>query len=199
VKAIVEKEGKIDVWINNAGIFYAIGPIWEVSAETWMQDVSVNLFGTFHCLQAVIPHMIEQGFGRIVNVTGGGTAGEFKYGSGYGVSKTAIARMTENAQAELQGTNVLVFAMGPGLNNTDMTRYQRASEAGQRYLAHIEQLFNNGKDVSPDKAPKLAWALANGRLDAYGGRIVSVSDDLEQLEKKAADLGANSRKLRISK
>ncbi|MEH7121556.1 SDR family oxidoreductase [Neobacillus vireti] len=200
VENVLEKYGRIDVWINNAGAFMAIGPTWEVKPEDWINDVSTNLFGTFHCVQAVVPVMLNQGFGRIINLVGGGTIGAFKYGNGYGTSKTAIARLTENLVEELAETPVKVFALDPGLNDTDMTRYQRYTDVGQQYLTGIESLFEQNIDVPPHQAPKFAFLLAAGELDEYVGRVVSVYDDLEQLKTVAANASdSDFYKLRLKK
>ncbi|WP_226037733.1 SDR family oxidoreductase [Aquibacillus saliphilus] len=182
VSYVLKEYGQIDVWINNAGAFMAIGPTWEVEKEDWINDVQTNLFGTFHSVQAVIPVMLKQKFGRIINLAGGGTIGAFKYGNGYGTSKTGVARFTENLAAELEQTPIKVFALDPGLNDTDMTRYQRDSDVGNQYLSGIESLFEQNIDVPPNQAPEWAFHLSSGDLDAFSGRIVTVYDDIEELK-----------------
>lgn len=177
--------GRLDVWINNAGAFKAIGPTWEVDQRDWITDVTTNLFGAFYSVQAVIPVMLKQGFGRMINIVGGGTAGAFMYGNGYGTSKTALARFTENVSEELKQTPIKIFALDPGLNDTDMTRYQRNTKDGQRYLSNIEDLFKQNIDVPPYQAPQFAYCMANGELNAYAGRVVSVYEELEELKKQA--------------
>jgi NAD(P)-dependent dehydrogenase (short-subunit alcohol dehydrogenase family) len=197
---VYEELGAIDVWINNAGVFFAIGPTWEVDAEQWVGDVTTNLIGTFHCVQAVVPYMLKQSQGRLINIVGGGTAGEFKYGNGYGTSKTAVARLTENLAAELEGSGVLAFALDPGLNDTDMTKYQRETAAGQKYFTAIANMFEQQQDVPPHWAPELAYRLAEGSLDGYNGRILSVYEDADKM---AAGAGAiahtDDYKLRVSR
>jgi NAD(P)-dependent dehydrogenase (short-subunit alcohol dehydrogenase family) len=200
VDSVLKEYGKIDVWVNNAGAFAAIGPTWEVDASDWINDVQTNLFGPFHSAQAVVPVMLEQKFGRIINLVGGGTIGEFKYGNGYGTSKTSVARFTENLAAELEDSPVKVFALDPGLNDTDMTRYQRDTDVGKQYLSGIEALFEQNIDVPPHQAPEWTFNLASGELDAYAGRIVSVYDDVEEL--KSSERKDNDRdylKLRLMK
>ncbi|WP_077624211.1 SDR family oxidoreductase [Sediminibacillus massiliensis] len=200
VDNVMTHYGRIDVWINNAGAFKAIGPTWEVKQEDWISDVTTNLFGTFHCIQAIVPVMINQGYGTIINIAGGGTVDSFKYGNGYGTSKTGVARLTENLSEELEDTSVKVFALDPGLNDTDMTRYQRETTVGQRYLNEIESLFEKNVDVPPHQAPQWAYYMAAGELDDFRGRVVSVYDDLENL-KNTIDQGIDPdfHKLRLIK
>src|SRR5436190_1361245 len=82
VVAAVERElGPIGLLTNNAGVFGAIGPIWVVEPDDWWRDVETNLRGTFNCSRAVLPGMISRKRGRIINLTGGGTATSFPIGS----------------------------------------------------------------------------------------------------------------------
>ncbi|WP_018934382.1 SDR family NAD(P)-dependent oxidoreductase [Gracilibacillus lacisalsi] len=186
LKYVIDTFGQIDVWVNNAGSFQAIGPTWEVSSDLFKQDIETNLIGTYHCASAVIPFMLEQQAGKIINIVGGGTLNAFPHGNGYGTSKTAIARFTENLAEELQETSVEVYALDPGLNDTDMTKYQRTSKEGKKYLANVEKLFEDNVDVSPDCAPSWVEKMIDDQLQAFQGRIVTVYDDLEALKQKTA-------------
>ncbi|MBU9721483.1 MULTISPECIES: SDR family oxidoreductase [Bacillaceae] len=195
---IINFYGRIDVWINNAGAFKAIGPTWEVDPEDWKNDVNTNLFGTFNCIHKIVPVMLAQGVGTIINVVGGGTIGSFKYGNGYGTSKTAVARFSENLALELENTPLKVFVLHPGLNDTDMTRYQRETEVGKTYLSHMEGLFEKGVHVKPEVAPTWLYDLASGTFDDYIGRIVSVTDDREELLKQNVS-ESDAYRLRLKK
>lgn len=190
VEQVHQKYGTIDGFVNNAGVFRAIGPTWEVDASDLISDLSTNIVGPLLCIQAIVPVMLKQGYGRIVNLVGGGFPGAFPYGNGYGTSKTAVARLTENLAAELADTNpdVKTFALDPGLNDTDMTRYQRKTDVGKQFLGNIEQLFQEHVDVPPMQAPQWVYYLLEGELDAYVGRVVTVYDDLEKLKQQAGEV-----------
>ena len=124
--------GPISLLTNNAGAFFGIGPIWMVDPAAWWRDIETNIRGSFNCCRAAAPGMLARKRGRIINLTGGGTATSFPYGSGYATSKAGLLRFTECVNDQLAGSGVLVFAMDPGLVRTAMTEYQLASEAGQR-------------------------------------------------------------------
>lgn len=182
--ARVEAEhGAVDVLVNNAGRFSAIGPVWELEAERWWSDVTVNLHGTFLCCRAVLRGMVARGRGRIINVIGGGTGNPFAYGSGYAASKAAVMRLTECLAQELAegGHPIAVFAMGPGLVRTTLTEYQLHSPEGRKWMPRVERMFAEGVDVPPTRAAALAVALASGRFDRLAGRCFSINDDLEDL------------------
>jgi NAD(P)-dependent dehydrogenase (short-subunit alcohol dehydrogenase family) len=193
-----EHLGPVDVLMNNAGSFATIGPVADVDPDMWWRDVTVNLFGPFLCCHEVLPDMLKRGRGTIINMTGGGTAGPFPYGSGYGSSKAAVMRFTECLDREVADTGVIVFAMGPGLVRTAMTQYQLDTEAGRKWLGRIETLFDEGRDVPPTRAAELAVQLASGRFDEFHGRGFGVQDDLERvIRERSRILSGDLKTLRM--
>jgi NAD(P)-dependent dehydrogenase (short-subunit alcohol dehydrogenase family) len=198
VKRVGVELGPIDVLMNNAGSFAAIGPVVEVDPRAWWRDVTINLLGPFHTCRAVLPDMIARGRGRIINMIGGGTATPFPYGSGYGSSKAAVMRLTESLDREVEGTGVRVFAMGPGLVRTAMTELQLTTDAGRRWMTRIGDMFARGQDVPPTRAAALAVEVASGRLDELHGRAFGVRDDLDDvLARKDRILAEDLKTLRI--
>lgn len=183
VEQVEAELGPVDLLVNNAGSFYAIGPLWEVDPDRWWTDVTINLRGPFLGCRAVLPGMIQRGRGRIINLIGGGTGTPFAYGSGYGSSKAAVMRLTECLAEELRqaGSPVAVFALGPGLVRTTLTEYQLHSPEGKQWMPRIERMFDTGQDVPPTRAAALAVQLAGGRFDRLAGRAFSIGDDLEGL------------------
>jgi NAD(P)-dependent dehydrogenase (short-subunit alcohol dehydrogenase family) len=200
VRRVESEYGPIDLLVNNAASFYALGPVWEVEPEAWWRDVTVNVQGVFLGCRAALPGMIERDRGRIINLIGGGTGNPFPYGSGYGSSKAAVMRLTECLAAELKQAkaNVAVFAMGPGLVRTVLTEYQLESPEGQRWFPWIQRAFEEGRDVPPTRAAALTVALASGRFDRLAGRAFGIEDDLEViLENESEILGKDQKTLRF--
>lgn len=198
--AIAADLGPVDLLTNNAGVFAGIGPIWEVDPDVWWRDVETNIRGTFNCCRAVVSSMMSRGKGRIINLTGGGTANSFPHGSGYGTSKAGILRFTESFGDTLAGTGVLVFAMDPGLVRTAMTEFQLTDPAGQTYLGGIARHFENKIDVPPTRAARLSVEIGSGRFDRMAGRMlmaargdIDLSDaDIERI------VGEDLRSLRVN-
>ena len=196
---ITEKLGRVDVLVNNAGAFRAIGPIWEVDPEVWWSDVETNIRSTFLCTRAVLPSMIEKGSGRVINMIGGGTAAPLPPGSGYSVSKTGVMRLTECVSATLEGTGVVCIAMAPGLVRTDMTEYQLASQAGQAHLPNLAKRFEEGDFLPPTRAAELAVAIADGQFDQLRGRAVSATEQLGDISSAIPEiLERDMRTLRLN-
>jgi NAD(P)-dependent dehydrogenase (short-subunit alcohol dehydrogenase family) len=164
--------GPVSLLTNNAGAFSAYGPIWTVDPDEWHRDVETNIFGTFNCCRAALPPMIARRRGRVIVMTGGGTATSFPNGSGYATSKAGLLRFAECVTDTLMGSGVLVFAMDPGLVRTAMTERQLKSERGQKYLTDIRRLFERGIDVAPTLAARLSVEIGLGRFDRLAGRML---------------------------
>jgi 2-hydroxycyclohexanecarboxyl-CoA dehydrogenase len=125
VAALVEQTlayaGQIDILINAAGI-WPRHPFLDVSEEEWRRVIDVNLTGTFLCCQAVAPHMIERGSGKIVNFASGrGVAGAIN-GVHYAASKGGIIALTVSLGMELGDYGINVNAVAPGGTETPLFR-----------------------------------------------------------------------------
>jgi 3-oxoacyl-[acyl-carrier protein] reductase len=117
---IVEKYGQIDVLINNAGITRDRS-LLKMSSEEWNQVIDVNLTGVFNCTKAVVPHMVEKKYGRIVCTSSVvGITGNFGQ-TNYSATKAAIIGMVKTWAKELGKHNITTNAVAPGFILTDMT------------------------------------------------------------------------------
>ena len=186
--------GPVELAVNNAARFNALGPVWEVATDDWWRDVTVNLKGVFLRCRAALAQMRPLHRGRIINLIGGGTGDPFPYGSGYGCSKAAVMRLTECLAKEASPDGVSVFALGPGLVRTAMTELQLQTESGRRYFGRIRELFEKGVDVPPTLAAEVASQIASGRFDALTGRAFYAGEDLDALAAQANDVISNDRR-----
>jgi len=192
---IAAELGPVDTLINNASVFFAIGPFWEVDPDTWWTDIEVNLKSAYFCSRVVIPGMIERDSGRIISLIGGGTAAPLPVGSAYSISKSGTMRLNECTAALLDGTGVKSFAIAPGLVRTDMTDYQLTSEAGRKYMQAIAKRFEDGDFLPPTRAAALTVEIASGRFDALHGRAISATEDLDTVEADIEDTLARDRRV----
>lgn len=121
VDTMVQRFGRIDILVNNAGIIVRES-ILELSYEDWQRVMNVNINGTFNCCKAVIPHMIERSYGRIVNITSiAGKMGDITASPAYGTSKGAINTFTKSLARQLASHNITVNAVAPHAIQTDMS------------------------------------------------------------------------------
>jgi len=108
-----ETLGRIDILINSAGITGATVPVQEFPVESWLQVISVNLNGTFYCCREIVPVMLEQGYGRIVNVASvAGKEGNPRM-SAYSASKAGVIGFTKSLGKELATGGILVNCVTP--------------------------------------------------------------------------------------
>ena len=187
--AIVEIErslGPVDLLVNNAATAGPIGPFWETDTDQWWQALEVNLRGPVHCPRDVLPGMVARRLGRTVNIAS--SAIPVPYFSSYATGKTGLIRFTETTAAELAPHDVKVFALAPGTVRTAMSEYSLNSPEGRRWLPWFQRIFEEGLNISAERPARMVVELASGRADAFSGRLLSVSDDLDLLLKNEKEI-----------
>jgi NAD(P)-dependent dehydrogenase (short-subunit alcohol dehydrogenase family) len=113
--------GAPTVLVNDAGLD-GFDPFLKIGAETWSRIIEVNLTGTFHCCQAVVPHMIEAGWGRIVNISSSSAQGGQPLMTHYVASKAGVIGFTKALALELGPKGITVNTIPPGFIDTPMLR-----------------------------------------------------------------------------
>src|SRR5436190_11879046 len=112
-EATFEIFGAIDILVNNAGIAGVTRPLWEMTPAEWREVIEVNLLGVFHCCRAVVPRMLPQKYGRIVNIASiAGKEGN-PNASHYSASKAGVMALTKSLGKELAKTGILVNRITP--------------------------------------------------------------------------------------
>jgi NAD(P)-dependent dehydrogenase (short-subunit alcohol dehydrogenase family) len=169
VRRVIEQVGAVDVLVNNAGVLGPLRPLVDSDPEDWWRGMEVNLRGPMLMTHAVLPGMIARRRGRIINVSSGGGTAAPPYFSSYITSKTALIRFTECVAAEVKAFGIAVFSISPGTVRSAMTEISLNSEDGKRWLPWFKKIFDEGLDLSPDKAAGLVLQLASGKADALRG------------------------------
>ena len=143
--------GRIDILVNNAGIAGPTKTLWDVTPEEWQDVLDVNLTGVFLSCRAVVPQMIEHGYGRIVNIASiAGKEGN-PNASPYSVSKAGVIGLTKSLGKELATMGVAVNAIAPAVIDTEILR--------QVTQAHIDYMLSKIPMARVGKAEEVA-ALA---------------------------------------
>ena len=165
--------GKIDILVNNAGIAGPNAKVWETDPADWNRVIQINLTGTFHCCRAVVPHLLQNGYGRIVNIASiAGKEGNPNAGH-YSASKAGVVALTKSLGKELATSNILVNCITPAVIETDILK--------QMTQAHIDYMRSkipmNRFGKTDDAAALVAWlcseecSFSTGAVfDLSGGR-----------------------------
>jgi 3-oxoacyl-[acyl-carrier protein] reductase len=123
VAKTVDELGSVDILVNNAGTLDHLGRLPDQSAELWERDLAVNLTGAFNCAQAVWPHLVERGWGRIVNMSSvAGTLGGFGQAS-YSTTKAGLLGLTRTLALEGARHGITCNAIVPGIIGTEAFRF----------------------------------------------------------------------------
>jgi 3-oxoacyl-[acyl-carrier protein] reductase len=191
VRRAAEVLPDLAVLVNNAGVQGPKGPIEELDWREWVGVVEVNLFGTVLMCREVIPHLRRRGYGKIINLSGGGATTAMPRLSAYAASKAAVVRTTETIAEELKGAGVDVNAIAPGALNTRMLT--EVLDAGPEKVgrAAYEKALRQQKEggAPPEKAAALAVFLASSASDGITGRLISaVWDDWPNFPSKREHL-----------
>ncbi len=186
---VVGRAGEPTILVNNAGILGPVGRVEDVGWDAWVETLRVNLLGTVLMCRAVLPGMRDRGYGKIVNLSGGGATGPRANFSAYAASKAAVVRFTETIADEVRGTGIDVNAVAPGALNTRMRDEVLAAgpeRAGAEYAATLER-----GETSFEPATRLAVFLASAASDGISGRLIAALwDDWEAFPGTAMDADA---------
>jgi len=109
----IEKSSKIDILVNNAGITGPTTELWNYSLEDWNKVVEINLNGTFNCCKSIVPNMIKNNYGRIVNIASVAGKDGNANASAYSAAKAAVIALTKALGKELANKNIAVNAVTP--------------------------------------------------------------------------------------
>ena len=130
------KNSKIDILINNAGITGPTAPLWEYDLEKWKKVVDINLMGTFNCCKAIVPNMIKNNYGRIVNVASVAGKDGNANASAYSAGKAGAIGLTKSLGKELADKDIAVNAVTPAGAKTRILD-QMTKEHVQRMLSKV--------------------------------------------------------------
>ena len=177
VRRTLERFTTIDILVNNAGVAGPVGPLQDNDVSYWIRTIEVNLIGVYLCCRAVLPAMLSNNRGKIINMYGG----RGRHMSAYGASKVAVADLTETLAMELEGRNIQVNSLSPGSIHTSMWEETRddAETVGDTELFELGKRVTGGGGAPMEQAVELAVFLASDASGSLSGRLVQAfTDDL---------------------
>ena len=166
----VEKIGGIDILVNSAGITGPTVPLAEFPIEGWQQVININLNGAFYCNRAVVPYMVAQNYGRIVNIASiAGKEGN-PNASAYSASKAGVIGMTKSLAKELAKYNITVNAITPAAVRTPIF-----DQMPQTHIDFMLSKIPKGRFGTVDEMASIICWLASEECSFSTGAVFDVS------------------------
>jgi 3-oxoacyl-[acyl-carrier protein] reductase len=168
--ATVSSFGKIDILVNNAGITGGNAKTWELDPADWQRVMDINLNGPFYCCRSVVPQMLKNGYGRIVNIASiAGKEGN-PNASHYSASKAGVIALTKSLGKELATSNIIVNAVTPAVIATDIL--------AQMQQSHIDYMLSKipmGRFGRKEEAAALVAWLCSEDCSFTTGAVFDLS------------------------
>ena len=184
VSRAVDTFPQVHALVNNAGVYGPLGPIESVDWAEWMRAIEINLYGSVLMARALVPHFKRHGYGKIVQLSGGGATNPLPRISAYAASKAAVVRFAESLALELEGTGIDVNSVAPGALNTrlmDQLLAAGPATVGAAFYERMRKIAAEG-GTPLERGAALAVFLASPESDGITGRLLSaVWDRWEEL------------------
>lgn len=174
VERVVAELGAPTVLVNNAGV-EGFDPFLKISLEKWNRLLAVNLTGTFQCCQAVVPHMAEAGWGRIVNISSSSAQGGQPLMTHYVASKAGMIGFTKALALELGPLGITVNTIPPGFIDTPMLRASEAKGLLGEGLEHHAKLTPVRRAGLPEDIAATTAFLVRDEASYITGQVIGVN------------------------
>ena len=171
VAATIEKYGRLDALINNAGVIEPIARLEDSDPAAWARNIQINLIGAYHAVRASLGPMIATGGGTIVNISSGAAIRPLEGWSAYCSAKAAVHMMTRAIAQETNEKGIRVFGFQPGTTDTDMQVKIRTSR-----MNPVSQIPREKLTPVAEPAQCIVY-LCSQAADDIAGREVSLRDD----------------------
>jgi NAD(P)-dependent dehydrogenase (short-subunit alcohol dehydrogenase family) len=166
--------GAPTVLVNNAGV-HAVDPFLKITSEKWQRLLDVNLTGTFNCCQAVVPVMVEEGWGRIVNISSSSAHSGQQFMAHYVAAKAGVIGLTKSLALELGPQGITVNTIPPGFIDTPMLRGQERKGFLGEGVAHHEALTPVRRIGRPEDVAAMTSFLVRDEASYVTGQVLGVN------------------------
>jgi NAD(P)-dependent dehydrogenase (short-subunit alcohol dehydrogenase family) len=175
VRQAITELGDLQVLVNNAGVYGPFGVLEEVDWQKWVEAVVINLFGSAIPIRAVLPHFKKRGYGKIIQLSGGGATNPLPRISAYAASKAAVVRLAETVAEECRGLGIDVNSIAPGALNTRLLDEVLAAGPGQVGEAFFARALKQKEDggVPLARGAEVSVFLASAASDGITGKLIS--------------------------
>jgi 3-hydroxybutyrate dehydrogenase len=174
-----EHFGQIDILVNNSGIAES-APLARTSDEMWDRHIAINLNGTFYCTRVALPSMIENGWGRVINIASIAGKTGAAYISAYTASKHGVLGLTRSVAMEVASRGVTVNAICPGYVETDMAKQAienimtKTAKSSEEARDILNRMSPQNRLITPEEVAALALLLASEEGRGINGQAINV-------------------------
>jgi 3-oxoacyl-[acyl-carrier protein] reductase len=191
VDSAIRQFGRVQILVNNAGVYGPMGSIDQVDWVEWTRAVEINIYGSVLPIRAILPHLRQQRYGKIIQLSGGGATAPLPRITAYATSKAAIVRLTESVALDVKDQGVDVNSIAPGALNTRLMNELLAAgpgAVGQEFFDRMRKIADDG-GTPLEKGAALAVFLASAASDGITGKLLSAPwDPWETLQEHRGDL-----------
>lgn len=169
VKKSLDLFGKIDILVNNAGAMVQPKPFVEQEEDIWDREIALNLKGAMICSQAVLPHMMERRYGKIINISSGAVRRVFPYISTYIIAKGGLEVFTRSLAKMVAPLGIIVNCVAPGWALTNFVKGDK--EATRKAFLPETPI---GRETKPQDVANLVTFLASDLSEDIVGQVIGV-------------------------
>lgn len=190
VESALDQFSRVDILVNNAAVIWPLEEIAETDADEWAYSIQVNLLGPFFVARNVLPVMIDQRYGRILNISSGLAVNPMIGSSAYCTAKAGLDMLTRVLALELEGTGVTANALYPGMVDTDMHSDIRSVDTSESRLdfSRFHERYEQGAiATAADIARQVYWLVGPWSRGHNG--VTFKNNDPAWLQQVNADLG----------
>ncbi len=190
VESALDQFSRIDILVNNAAVIWPLEEVADTDADEWAYSLQINLLGPFFVARNVLPVMIDQHYGRILNITSGLALRPMIGSSAYSTAKAGLDMFTRVLAMELESTGVTVNGLDPGMVDTEMQSDIRSVDTSESRLdlTRFHERYEQGAMAAPADIARLIYWAVGPWSRSHNGEVFRRSD-AGWLDQVNADLG----------
>lgn len=193
VTDVASQLGDVTLLVNCAGTAGPAGRDWEVDPDEWWECVETSVKGSYLCARAVLPAMLSEGAGRIVDLVSVTGTNAFPLLGATSAAKAALIRHVENLAVATAGTGVNVFGLHPGTVDTGLLNSYRSNPHMAAFLDGLPA----SRFTEPGAVAGVVTRIARGDLDELSGCFVDATSDVDQVLESLGTLSDDAYRLRL--